>query len=190
MPKTEQIVNNQENKTYSIIKDGVLLEFDDRDLEAGRYDIPEGVVAIGCLAFQDSAIKAITIPDSVKSIGMGAFINCRSLKNIKFPNGLKLVPTGACSGCVSLKRAIFSDSVVEIGDRAFAGCENLTLMTLNNVQTVGCFAFKNNRNLVPFIADKLVSAKYGAFVGCREDVKKCVVEQIADNKSNENQATL
>lgn len=62
----------------------------------------ESVVRIGPYAFQGSNIQSILIPDSVVSIGKGAFDNCLRLASIRLPNRLE-----------------------KIGDYAFYGCNNL-----------------------------------------------------------------
>ena len=69
-----------------LIVDGVLNSF--APAEVTEYTIPQGVKAIGQLAFKcntnnfSSPLKSVTIPDSVTSIGYDAFSGCTSLQSV------------------------------------------------------------------------------------------------------------
>ena len=60
------------------------------------------------------ALKAINIPNSVKSIGDNAFNNCKKLANVKFPDSLKTIGDYAFDDC-PLTSINISDSIVYIG---------------------------------------------------------------------------
>ena len=64
------------------------------------------VTAIADGAFEGSAIRSVSIPDTVSSIGWFAFRNC-----------------------TSLKKAIISKNVASIGYEAFSGCGALVIYT-------------------------------------------------------------
>ena len=61
----------------------------------------------------------MTIPDSVKSIDNGVFMNCHDLVSVTFGSGLTKIGREAFAGCSSLESIIFPDNLVEIGDTAF-----------------------------------------------------------------------
>ena len=68
--------------------------------------------------------KNTTIPNSVTSIGIGAF-GCSSLTAINIPNSVTSIGDDAFSGCSGLTNINIPNSVTSIGDRAFYGCSNL-----------------------------------------------------------------
>ena len=64
--------------------------------------IPNTVTEIGEVAFAASKITSITIPNSVKKIGLGAFFYCTRLSNITIPNSVTTIGEDAFSDCYAL----------------------------------------------------------------------------------------
>lgn len=64
------------------------------------------VTGIGDYVFdrfnRDSELKRITLPDSITSIGVRAFLNCNKLESINIPNGVTHFGSYAFSGCSKL----------------------------------------------------------------------------------------
>ena len=108
------------------------------------------VVKIGDYAFANSrGAESIRFFSDVRSIGEGAFMNCRLLRNIYFngtkvesigdyafyrcglsgdldlPKGLKKLGASAFEGCTKLENVNLPDTLEEIGNRAFADCSSL-----------------------------------------------------------------
>ena len=85
-----------------LIKDGELIGFAPCGLT--QYTIPDSVTSIGDGAFSDcDSLTSITIPDSVTSIGDNAFYFCTSLTSITIPDGVTSIGDYAFLGCNSLK---------------------------------------------------------------------------------------
>ena len=68
-------------------------------------------------------------PNSITTIGSGAFVGCNGLKNITIPNSVTSIGDYAFSGCSGLTSVTIPNSVASIGNYAFAGCIGLTRIT-------------------------------------------------------------
>ena len=99
--------------------------------EAHAVVIPEmhngkPVVAILSEAFQGNTdLYRVTIPGTVKTIGVGAFQTCISLREVIFAEGLEKIEADAFSGCGRIETLNLPQSLTHIGDRAFRGCARL-----------------------------------------------------------------
>ncbi|NLJ32926.1 MAG: leucine-rich repeat domain-containing protein, partial [Erysipelotrichaceae bacterium] len=119
--------------------------------------IPEAVddvplIAIERLAFfNNKAVREITIPDSVVSIGERAFHNCDNLETLNFGNGLKRIGKSAFVGCLSLETINLPEGVTVIEDNVFSYCPNLVTISIpNSIEEVG-------REIINFSPSVLVS---------------------------------
>ena len=70
-----------------------------------------------------------------QSATMLGFTNCTNLSEITIPNSVKLIGTGAFYGCTGLTKVNISEGVETIGYRAFYGCSQLTEVTIPNSVT-------------------------------------------------------
>ncbi|MBR1726112.1 MAG: leucine-rich repeat protein [Muribaculaceae bacterium] len=87
-------------------------------------------------------MTSVTIPNSVTTIGSGAFSFCSGLTSVTIPNSVTSIGGGAFSCCSGLTSVNIPNSVTTIGDDAFYGCSGLTSVTLpNSVTTIGYSAF-------------------------------------------------
>ena len=66
--------------------------------------------------------ESVRIPDSITSIGNGAFSNCRNLKRIVLPKGIKTIEDYIFNHCDHLKEIILPEGLVQIGTGAFNRC--------------------------------------------------------------------
>ena len=80
--------------------------------------------------FGRTDIETIILPDSIESIGSGAFSGCRALVSIHIPEGVERIGDGAFFGCSSLREIIIPKSVKHIGEHAFSSCSLLEKITL------------------------------------------------------------
>ena len=70
--------------------------------------------------------KNTTIPNSVTSIGYGAFAACSGLTSVTIPNSVTSIGFGAFAECSGLTSVTIPSSVTSIGDRVFNGSSGLT----------------------------------------------------------------
>ena len=103
------------------------------------------VTEIGDSAFAASSLSAVVIPDTVISMGSGAFAGSAYLSSVKIGNGLRDISAGAFASC-SISEITIPAGIESIGEGAF---ENARL---------GKLIFENNSKLT-VIAD-------AAFYGC------------------------
>ncbi|GMO44298.1 MAG: hypothetical protein Pg6C_06180 [Treponemataceae bacterium] len=92
--------------------------------------IPDTIVEIGVGAVGGTSISSIKLPKNLKKLGPGAISGCKNLGSVTIPAGITEIPESAFSGCESLKEVVIPDSVTVIGGNAFSGCKELTTVKL------------------------------------------------------------
>ena len=65
------------------------------------------------------SLTNIIIPNSVTTIGRGAFGTCNSLTSITIPNSVTTIEAGAFRGCENLSAHIKSDIRQRFGKKVF-----------------------------------------------------------------------
>ena len=99
--------------------------------------------------FKDcKALREISIPSSVLTIGDFAFWGCSSLTGIVIPEGVTSIGNSVFRGCTSLTSVVIPNSVTNIGDYAFFGCSALASINVpKGVTTIGYYAFDDHSSL-------------------------------------------
>ena len=131
--------------------------------------IPDSVTSIGMFAFIGcSGLTSITIGNSVTSIGEGAFNSCFGLTSINIPDSVTSIGNRAFDSCLGLTSINIPDLVTSIGDGTFNGCSSLTSATIGNfVTSIGENAFSNCYSLTSInIPDSVTSIGRNAFSSC------------------------
>ena len=112
---------------YSITDNGEI-EITGCNEDAVIVEIPseidgKPVTRIGECAFSEdcAGLTAIDIPDSVTSIGEGAFENCKKLVKVTIPNSVTSIGPAAFCNCENLTEITVPDSAAYIGEHAFWG---------------------------------------------------------------------
>ena len=120
------------------------------------------------LCYDMSVLASITIPNSVTSIGGGAFSGCSSLTSITIPNSVTSIGDWAFRSCTALTSVTIPNSVTSIGSYAFYGCSSLTSVTIGeSVSEIGNSAFENCTSLTSItIGESVSKIGYSAFSGC------------------------
>lgn len=126
----------------------------------------KGVTRIETYAFRNcSGLATINIPESVKSIGYGAFYGCHRLECATI-NCTKVY--NWFEGNRSIKEIILGESVTSIEYRAFYECSNLTSINIpEGVTSIGGCAFLNCSSLTTInIPESVTSIGVEAFAYC------------------------
>ena len=116
---------NKSKAFIYIYEDHVLFNKNKTTLIAYRatetnYTIPNSVTTIGEGAFCGcESLTNINIPNSVTAIGKGAFSYCNSLTNINIPNSVTTIEDGAFYFCINLPSHIKSDIIQRFGEKVF-----------------------------------------------------------------------
>lgn len=108
--------------------------------------LPDTVQGIDEYAFYNTWMHSITIPDTVESIGKGAFDLCARLKSFVWPACAPEVPDYAFSECEDLASVYLPQTVKKIGEEAFSCCPSLTEIQLpQGLREIGYGAFRGDR---------------------------------------------
>ena len=74
-------------------------------------------------------LSAVTIPESVTSIGGYAFVNCSGLTSITIPESVTVIGDAVFSGCSGVTTITIPSGVTHIGDYAFWGMRLESVMS-------------------------------------------------------------
>ena len=86
--------------------------------------------------------KEIKIPDSVETIGNGAFYYCQNLERITLPSALQTLSNVTFYGCTALSEVTFPASLKTIEKSAFGYCRNLSEVNLpTSLTTIQSYVF-------------------------------------------------
>ncbi len=127
------------------------------------YPIGEGLI-------NSSNIKNVTLPNTLKYIGVLSFANCTSLQTINIPNNVVAIYQAAFSGCTSLSSITIGSGINTIPDKCFYNCKTLTAVSLpDTIESIGQQAFQNCVSLKTLdLGNKLESIGEQAFFGCEK----------------------
>ena len=136
------------------------------------------VTAIGEDAFRGcSALKKVTIPQSVTSIGDYAFGECVSLKTLSFgensfgeniETNIKTIGNSAFNHCNDLESVTIPQSVTSIGKDAFRFCNNMKSLAINGaIESMGARAFAGCISLKTLsLGENIKTIGHFAFADC------------------------
>ena len=170
-----------------------------------EIEIKDGTLGIVARAFAGcSGLTSVTIPNSVKYIGSGAFDETAWYNNqpnglvyagkfaykhkgtmpnnteVEIKDGTVGIVDGAFSGCSGLTSVTIPNSVTDIGSYAFSDCSGLTSVTTpNSVTSIGGSAFAGCSGLTSFtIGNSVTSIGEKAFYNCNSLISLTIPKSV------------
>lgn len=124
----------------------------------------------------------VTIPNTVETIGEGAFEENDKIKSVVVPNSVTEIERYAFWGCDNLDTVTLGSGIKEIGSFTFANCKGLEYMTIpKTVTSIGMQAFVDCVNLTDItIPVEVIQIHDSAFDGCYQLYIHCTAGSIAD----------
>ena len=105
------------------------------------------VVGLGADIFNimsNGTVRNVVVPDTVTTIGEGAFESCKNLESIVLSKRLQEIYRGAFHNCTKLKSIVLPNTMRKIGISAFEGCHSLSSVTLGTgLREIGIWAFND-----------------------------------------------
>lgn len=118
--------------------------------ESGLKKVTFGsrLIAIGDDCFRGCALGDVALPDTVVTLGSGAFAKNIFLQKVRLSSGLLSVSESAFEMCASLTDAEIPEGVLSLENMCFSGCVNLKSVTIpSTVVNISNHSFGNCRSL-------------------------------------------
>ena len=111
-----------------VISDGVLTKYAGEDTVV---QIPNTVTSIGRGAFKGNTIvEEVVIPDTVTSLELFCFEGCTNLKRVQMGSAVTSIESKSFYNCTSLNQVVIPKGVKKIAGMTFMGCTSLAEITL------------------------------------------------------------
>ena len=140
----------------SVVVDGNNTKYDSRENCNAIIETETNTLIFGC--------KNTVIPNSVTSIGWGAFEDCSGLTSIEIPNSVTSIEWGAFIGCSGLTSIEIPNSVTNIEDEAFSQCSNVETLYIGNsvesIQTDAFYGCKKIREIKVGLEEPIRASEY------------------------------
>ena len=150
--------------------------------------IPNSVTSIGPGAFHMcTGLTSIDIPSSVTTIKGGAFWYCTGLTSVSIPNSVTTIGEQAFMGCSALASVNIPNGISTIESAVFAGCGITSITIPNSVTTIGEEAFEGCRLTSLTIPKSVVSIASTSFAACAYSLATIQVESentMYDSREN------
>ncbi len=124
-------------KYYEIYVGNVLLYIVDAGITSGSYavTVKDKTTAIAFGAFEYSYASTITLPNTLKHVGAGAFAYCNTLLTANIPDSVESIGESAFEYCMNLTEVTIGSGVKDVAVGAFYGCESLDAINVNTANT-------------------------------------------------------
>lgn len=166
-----------EGKTYNVVRVGYKAFSSSRDLLS--VSLPSSIKSIGISAFEDcDALLSVDMSDDITIINQQAFKGCTSLKEIYLPKGISSIESSVFENCSSLARVEITENITNISQHAFGGCKSLESICIpGSINSIGAYSFSNCSKLTSVIISNGVKN-----IGI-ESFFKCAIDTLTIPKS-------
>ena len=153
------------------IEDLPVLEIEDRVFDGESFtwsaNINTGSTSVETKTNKNAGITSITIPDTVRKIGIGAFSNT-AITSFNMPDSVTEIGLSLFSGCTALTEVRLSDNIEEINDRygtglfGLGGSSSLKKFNLpKNLKRIGTRAFSGLSELTELVIPDGMTVEFG-----------------------------
>ena len=146
--------------------------------------MPNKLKTIGNGAFRDcKSLTSVIIPDSVTNIDYWAFLNCDNLTSVTLGANVTSIGDSAFEGCDSLTSVTIptSDNVISVSEKVFHSCPNITYFNdqpvwINNNKLI---AFAPASDVTTYVIPDSVTSIHGyAFYKCNKLTEITIPESV------------
>ncbi|MCI6672369.1 MAG: leucine-rich repeat domain-containing protein [Prevotella sp.] len=136
--------------------------------EDGIITLDSSITGIGAQAFQETPLRSIILPSTLKHIDANAFAYCNLLQSIVIPNGVERLGESAFFQCHALMTVSLPKSITTMAPNAFAYCDKLQrLLIEEGASVIGESAFYGCSALTEVhLPNSLKTLGDNAFGGC------------------------
>lgn len=129
--------------------------------------------------YAHNKLATVIIPNSVTTIGYGAFSDCPNLSNVTLGNNVQTIGGNAFQ-FASITSIVIPNSVMTIGENAFNGCVNLESVSMSTtVSSIGNDAFHGCGKLASIdFPNSLTTLSQGICNGCESLTKVTIPNSL------------
>ena len=121
----------------------------------------------GAFSSYSGSLETVVLASAVKSIGDGAFYDCRNLINVILPDSITSIGASMFQGCSRLSKMSIPKFVTRIGKEAFQSCNIKSIVIPSSVETIEDGAFSYCLSLTSVvIPESITSIGDNIFQGC------------------------
>ena len=112
------------------------------NIRAERVVFSEGIEVLGTYLFEQSGVKEVVLPASVRVMEDNVFSNCYELERVEFAEGLETVEGGIFYNCPKITQVELPRSLRTVKGALLSYCESVTEIDVpEGVETIGAVAW-------------------------------------------------
>ena len=118
---------------YSTQTSGLSIRIDERSVHKAlkKVTLPNGITSIGDRAFQAcTSLTGASLPNSLTSLGRYAFADCTALLQASIPGSVHVIDYAAFQNCSAMVSLSIQEGVSHIDLFAFSGCSTISEVIL------------------------------------------------------------